>query len=148
MQSRRQHRSQREMINLSNIPQLWLLLEALMDTSMSSVMYFPIVYIVIFLFKILTHLSSFSFILCRKKQRLKYCIVCTDKHVHVQCSQSKGSVIMAYSVHRLSGNHNYQIHHSGKMGSVATVPTSLLAINRTRRTTLIYKASSIALVCR
>jgi len=36
---------------------------------------------------------------------------------------------------------------SGKIGSAATVPTSLLAINRTRRTTLIYKASSIALVC-
>jgi len=39
-------------------------------------------FIVIFLFKILKDLSSVGFILCRKKQRLKYCITCTAKHVH------------------------------------------------------------------
>jgi len=36
-------------------------------------------YIVIFLCKISTLLSGFGFILCRKKRRLKCCIVCTDK---------------------------------------------------------------------
>jgi len=57
-------------------------------------------YILIFLFKILTHLSGFDFILCRKKHRLKCCIVCTAKHVHVQYKQHnlRGRFFMTHSV--------------------------------------------------
>jgi len=44
-------------------------------------------YIVIFLYNILIHLSGFGFTLYRKKQRLKYSIACTAKHVHVQHKQ-------------------------------------------------------------
>jgi len=66
-------RSPRKMINLTAI-ELCLLREAVMDTNTSSLMYFAIVkmilgcfnYIVTFLYKMLTHLSGFGFILCRK----------------------------------------------------------------------------------
>jgi len=44
-------------------------------------------FIVIFLYKSLTHLSGFGFISCKKKRRLRCCIVCTAKHVHVQYKQ-------------------------------------------------------------
>jgi len=58
-------------------------------------------YIVIFLFKILTHLSSFGVILCSKKRRLKYYIACTVKHVHMQYKQNnlRGWFFMAHSVY-------------------------------------------------
>jgi len=53
--------------------------------------------------KILTPLSGFGFILCRKKRRLKCCIVYTDKHVHVVQIQYKqhnvrGQFFMAHFV--------------------------------------------------
>jgi len=59
-------------------------------------------YIVIFLYQILTYLSGFGFILCRKKWQLKCCIVCTAKHLHVQYKQNKlrGRFFMAHSVHK------------------------------------------------
>jgi len=59
-------------------------------------------YVVIFLFKILTQLSSFGFMLCRKKRRLKCCIVYTAKRVglHAQYKQHnlRGQFFMAHSV--------------------------------------------------
>jgi len=58
-------------------------------------------YIVIFLYKILTCLSGFGFVLCRKKRQLRWCIVCTDKHVHVQYKQRnpRGRFFVAHSVY-------------------------------------------------
>jgi len=63
-------------------------------------------YIVIYLFKILTRLASFSFTLCRKKRQLKYYIACTAKHVHVQYKQHnlRGQFFMAHSVQKLASS--------------------------------------------
>jgi len=54
-------------------------------------------YIIILMCKILTQLSGFGFILYKKKQRLKCCIVCTAKHVQVQYKQHnlRGRFFMA-----------------------------------------------------
>jgi len=88
MQSRRQHRVWQKSENDkpdSNISQLRLLREAFMDTNMSLLMYFLMCfsYIIIFVYKVLTHLSHFGFTLYTKKWWLKCCIVCTAKHVHL-----------------------------------------------------------------
>jgi len=97
MQSRRQH-SPREMINLTVISlssgamrschgHKYIIADVFSHCVNTALSLGCFDYIKIFLFKILTHLSTFGFILCRKKRRLKYCITCTAKHVHVQYKQ-------------------------------------------------------------
>jgi len=44
-------------------------------------------FIVIFYVKFLTHLLDFYFILRKKKRQLKFCTVCTAKHVQVHYKQ-------------------------------------------------------------
>jgi len=72
-----------------------------MDTNTSSLIWVKMLlgsfyYIVISLCKISTPLSGFGSILCRKKQRLKFYIACTDKRVQVQ-----------YKWHNLNGRFFY-----------------------------------------
>jgi len=87
-------RSPREMINLTAISQLWLLREAVRHKHIVNVFSHCVKmipgccdYIVIYLFKILTHMSSFGFFLCRKKRQVKCYIACTAKHLHVMYTQ-------------------------------------------------------------
>jgi len=60
------------------------------------------------LFKILTHLSSFGFILCRKKAKIEipYCLYSYTCRLHVQYKQhTEGSVFMAHYVTTRSSYH-------------------------------------------
>jgi len=84
-------RSPREMINLTAISLSSGCCEKLSWTQTSHCWCVKMLlrccnYSVIFLYKILTHLSGFGFILCRKIQRLKWDrFVCIAKRVHAQC---------------------------------------------------------------
>jgi len=110
--NRKSSRNQREIINLTAISLSSCCCEKLSWTQTCLLAYFShcvkmilacFDYIVIFVYKILTHLSGFDFILCRKKRRLKCCIIYTGKDVHVQYKQHnlRGHFFMAHAVYRL-----------------------------------------------